>query len=183
MIFGLTADEVAKVRARATIPAPIIEQSRELSQALAAIASGVFSPDDRNRFAGLIDGIYNHDWFMVAADFDAYATGPARGRRDLDGSAELVFQDDPQHRAHGLVLLRPHDPAICRGNLESRMTTVPKDATPDALPPAGACRRNEIAAILAGTHTNPFAVLGVHPSGQGVRRPLLHSRRRRRSPP
>ena len=42
-------------------------------QALAAISSGVFSPDDRNRFAGLVDGIYNHDWFMVAADFDAYA--------------------------------------------------------------------------------------------------------------
>ena len=33
----------------------------------------MFSPDDRNRYAGLIGGIYDHDWFMCAADFDGYA--------------------------------------------------------------------------------------------------------------
>ena len=80
VIFGMTAEEVAKVRAEGHNPRAIIEQSRELSQALAAISSGVFSPDDRNRFAGLVDGIYNHDWFMVAADFDAYA----KAQRDVD---------------------------------------------------------------------------------------------------
>ena len=73
VIFGLTADEVAKVRADGHNPRALIEQSPELAQALNAIASGVFSPDDRSRFQELIDGIYNHDWFMVAADFDAYA--------------------------------------------------------------------------------------------------------------
>ncbi|EYR80522.1 glycogen phosphorylase GlgP [Shinella sp. DD12] len=80
VIFGMTAEEVAKVRAEGHNPRAIIEQSKELSQALAAISSGVFSPDDRNRFAGLVDGLYNHDWFMVAADFDAYA----RAQRDVD---------------------------------------------------------------------------------------------------
>ncbi len=80
IIFGLTADEVANVRADGTNPRAIIEKSRELSQALAAIASGVFSPDDPSRFTGLIDGIYNHDWFMIAADFDAYAAA----QRDVD---------------------------------------------------------------------------------------------------
>jgi starch phosphorylase len=73
VIFGLTADEVAKARQDGHNPREIIEKSPELSQALNAIASGVFSPDDRSRFQTLIDGIYNHDWFMVAADFDAYA--------------------------------------------------------------------------------------------------------------
>ncbi|WP_407807772.1 glycogen/starch/alpha-glucan phosphorylase, partial [Staphylococcus aureus] len=71
--FGMTADEVARARAEGHNPRAIIEGSSELSQALSSIASGVFSPDDRSRFAGLIDGIYNSDWFMVAADFDAYA--------------------------------------------------------------------------------------------------------------
>lgn len=80
VIFGMTAEQVAKVRAEGHNPRAIIEQSRELSQALAAISSGVFSPDDRNRFTGLVDGIYNHDWFMVAADFDAYA----KAQRDVD---------------------------------------------------------------------------------------------------
>ena len=73
VIFGLTADEVAAKRAQGHQPRAIIENSRELSQALAAIASGVFSPDDPGRYAGLIGGLYDHDWFMVAADFDSYA--------------------------------------------------------------------------------------------------------------
>jgi starch phosphorylase len=73
VIFGLTADEVAAKRAQGHQPRAVIEGSRELSQALAAIASGVFSPDDPGRYAGLIGGLYDHDWFMVAADFDSYA--------------------------------------------------------------------------------------------------------------
>jgi len=80
VIFGLQADEVAKVRSDGHNPREIIEKSRELSQALASIAGGVFSPDDRNRYTQLIDGIYSHDWFMVAADFDAYAAA----QREVD---------------------------------------------------------------------------------------------------
>ncbi len=80
VIFGMTAEEVAKARADGHNPRAIIEGSPELSQALNAISSGVFSPDDRSRFSALMDGIYNHDWFMVAADFDAYAAA----QRDVD---------------------------------------------------------------------------------------------------
>jgi glycogen phosphorylase len=79
-IFGMTAEEVTRARAEGHNPRAIIEGSRELSQALQAIASGVFSPDDRNRFASLVEGLYNHDWFMVAADFEAYA----KAQRELD---------------------------------------------------------------------------------------------------
>jgi starch phosphorylase len=73
VIFGLTAEEVLKRRANGYNPREIIEASPELAQALSAIASGVFSPDDRDRYKGLVGGIYDHDWFMVASDFDAYA--------------------------------------------------------------------------------------------------------------
>lgn len=73
VIFGLTADEVAAKRAGGYVPRETIEASRDLSQALNAIASGVFSPDDPNRYKDLVQGLYDHDWFMVAADFDAYA--------------------------------------------------------------------------------------------------------------
>ncbi|MBN9074199.1 MAG: glycogen/starch/alpha-glucan phosphorylase [Rhizobiales bacterium] len=72
-IFGLTADEVAKRRAGGYDPRAVIEASPELSQALSAISSGVFSPDDPERYRDLINGIYDNDWFMVAGDFDAYA--------------------------------------------------------------------------------------------------------------
>nr|WP_041558783.1 glycogen/starch/alpha-glucan phosphorylase [Novosphingobium sp. PP1Y] len=73
VIFGLTAEEVAEKRADGYNPREVIEGSRELGQALSAIASGVFSPDDPNRYTGLVGGIYDHDWFMCAADFDSYA--------------------------------------------------------------------------------------------------------------
>jgi starch phosphorylase len=71
-IFGLTADEVAQKRSDGYKPREIIEASTELSQALSAIRSGVFSHDDPERYKGLIDAIYDSDWFMIAADFDSY---------------------------------------------------------------------------------------------------------------
>ncbi len=72
-IFGLTAEEVAARREDSYNPREVIEHSTELSQALEAIRNGVFSPDDPDRYRDLINGIYDHDWFMVAADFDDYA--------------------------------------------------------------------------------------------------------------
>ncbi len=80
VIFGLTADEVAQKRAEGYNPRALIEESRELQQAVSAIASGVFSPDDPHRYAGLMGGLYDHDWFMVAADFESYANA----QRDVD---------------------------------------------------------------------------------------------------
>ncbi|WP_294194121.1 glycogen/starch/alpha-glucan phosphorylase [uncultured Sphingomonas sp.] len=80
VIFGLTADEVAAKRAGAYNPREVIENSAELAQAVNAIASGVFSPDDHNRYRDLMNGLYDHDWFMVAADFDAYAAA----QREVD---------------------------------------------------------------------------------------------------
>jgi starch phosphorylase len=73
VIFGLTADEVAEKRASGYNPRAVIESSRELQQAVSGIASGVFSPDDPDRYKELIGGLYDHDWFMVAADFESYS--------------------------------------------------------------------------------------------------------------
>ncbi len=80
VIFGLTADEVAAQRANGYHPGQIIEGARELRQAVHAIASGVFSPDDPHRYRGLMDGLHDSDWFMVAADFESYSDA----QRDVD---------------------------------------------------------------------------------------------------
>ncbi|MDX8469558.1 glycogen/starch/alpha-glucan phosphorylase [Mesorhizobium sp. VK23B] len=72
-IFGLTTAEVAERRNNGYNPRGVIESSPELSQAVSAISSGVFSPDDPNRYRDLMNGLYQGDWFMVAADFDSYA--------------------------------------------------------------------------------------------------------------
>jgi starch phosphorylase len=80
VIFGMTADEVAAARTTGHSPQKIIEGSKELSQAIHAIEDGVFSPSDRNRYRDLMGGLRHSDWFMVAADFDAYA----QAQRDVD---------------------------------------------------------------------------------------------------
>lgn len=72
IIFGLTTEEVADKRGRNEVPRTTIDNSPRLREALEAISSGVFSPDDPNRYRDLIGGLYDHDWFMVARDFDAY---------------------------------------------------------------------------------------------------------------
>jgi starch phosphorylase len=78
IIFGLTAEQVAEKRARNDLPRAAIEASPDLREALEAISSGVFSPDDRNRYRDLIGGLYEHDWFFVARDFDSYAGAQRR---------------------------------------------------------------------------------------------------------
>ncbi len=85
IIFGLTAQEVNARRAAGYNPREVIDESKELTQALNAIASGVFSPDDPDRYKGLIDGIYAHDWFMLAADFESYTMAQRR--------ADTLWQD------------------------------------------------------------------------------------------
>ncbi|RUX44312.1 glycogen/starch/alpha-glucan family phosphorylase, partial [Mesorhizobium sp. M4A.F.Ca.ET.050.02.1.1] len=93
-IFGLTTAEVADRRNNGYNPRAVIEASPELSQALAAISSGVFSPDDPQRYRALIDGLYNSDWFMVAADFDTYAAT----QRDVD----TVWRNSPDWYARAI---------------------------------------------------------------------------------
>jgi starch phosphorylase len=81
IIFGLTAEEVTAKRARTEVPRSAIDASPPLREALEMIASGVFSPDDPNRYRDLVGGLYDHDWFMVARDFDAYSAA----QRQVDG--------------------------------------------------------------------------------------------------
>ena len=93
-IFGLTAKEVAARRANGYQPASVIDASPELKQAVAAIASGVFSPDDPARYRDLMDGLHQHDWFMVAADFDSYAAA----QRQVDA----VWRNSPDWYARAI---------------------------------------------------------------------------------
>ena len=72
MIFGLTTEQVAARRAEGWRGAAAIAASSCLGDVLDAIESGAFSPDDRSRYRALVAELRGSDWFMVAADFDAY---------------------------------------------------------------------------------------------------------------
>ncbi|MEM9782685.1 MAG: glycogen/starch/alpha-glucan phosphorylase [Pseudomonadota bacterium] len=71
-IFGLEADEVTRMRAEGYHPGEYVRRSDRLSEVVAQIRAGHFSEGDRDRFTMLTDNLTGHDWFMVAADFDAY---------------------------------------------------------------------------------------------------------------
>ena len=47
--------------------------SPELSGVVDRIENGAFSGGDKETFAPLVGDLRNHDWFFVAADFDAYS--------------------------------------------------------------------------------------------------------------
>lgn len=71
-IFGLTAQEVEARRRDGFHGRDAAIESPELKNALEDIASGLFSPDDKERFRPLVDAVLGRDDFMVAADFDHY---------------------------------------------------------------------------------------------------------------
>ncbi|CDX46213.1 glycogen phosphorylase [Mesorhizobium plurifarium] len=93
-IFGLTTAQVAERRNNGYNPRGVIEASPELSQAVSAISSGVFSPDDPGRYRDLMNGLYQSDWFMVAADFDSYAAC----QREVDA----VWRNSPDWYARAI---------------------------------------------------------------------------------
>ena len=71
-IFGMSTAEVAARRAKSINSEDCIAASPILREVLDAVAGGVFSPDDRNRYRDLVDIVTYHDHFMVSADFDSY---------------------------------------------------------------------------------------------------------------
>ncbi len=72
-IFGLTADEVLEARRIGYEAEKTIGEVPALKETLDAIGSGVFSADDPARYRPLIDSLMHRDYFLVTADFDAYA--------------------------------------------------------------------------------------------------------------
>ncbi len=77
-LFGLTTDEVAKRREDPDHSRKAIEASQTLQNVLQTIAEGRFSPEQPDRYHGLVHRVWHHDYFLVAADFDAYVDAQAK---------------------------------------------------------------------------------------------------------
>ncbi|MDN5789177.1 glycogen/starch/alpha-glucan phosphorylase, partial [Pseudorhodobacter sp.] len=77
-LFGLTAAEVEKRRENPEQSRDAINQSQTLQNVLQALAEGQFSPGQPDRYVGLVDRVWHHDYFLVAADFDAYLSAQAQ---------------------------------------------------------------------------------------------------------
>ena len=72
MIFGLTAPEAAARMGDPNHGHAAIAGSSRLAETLYAMRGGTYSPGDRDRYAGLVDGLAHHDRFLVTDDFASY---------------------------------------------------------------------------------------------------------------
>jgi glycogen phosphorylase len=71
-IFGLRAEEVEAQRRAGLDAEARIAASPALADAITAIETGVFSPEDAGRFTALTQSLRHSDYYMITADFDAY---------------------------------------------------------------------------------------------------------------
>ena len=71
-IFGMTADQVLARTQRGFAAYDDVAASPALGQALEAIRSGVFSPNEPGRYQDLVHNLLERDAFMIAADFQSY---------------------------------------------------------------------------------------------------------------
>jgi starch phosphorylase len=78
-IFGHRAHEVTALREGGYQPLRIHDQHPRLQAVLRAIGSGIFSPDEPDRYRGVIDALlWGGDHYQLLADYDAYMQAQAR---------------------------------------------------------------------------------------------------------
>ncbi|HUN94379.1 MAG TPA: glycogen/starch/alpha-glucan phosphorylase [Burkholderiaceae bacterium] len=71
-IFGLKADEVARLRAGGYEPRRYVERDPVLKAVLDGIGGGQFSPGDPGRYRALAESLQYHDHYCLLADFASY---------------------------------------------------------------------------------------------------------------
>ena len=84
-LFGMTASEAVKRREDPDQSRKSIEASVQLQGVLQMVAEGAFSPDQPDRYHGLVHRVWHHDYFLVAADFAAYHAA--------QGQVDTAFRD------------------------------------------------------------------------------------------
>jgi starch phosphorylase len=86
-LFGLTAKEVIQ-RKKLGLPGRVAyEADDELRQAIDLIASGFFSPEERDLFRPLVDELLGRDEYLVTVDFAAYSA--------CQRTVEQAYKDTP----------------------------------------------------------------------------------------
>ncbi len=168
-IFGLEAHEVEARRRDGIDFSSLIEQSEVFSEVVSAVEHGNFSPDEPDRYRGLMDIVRHHDYFLVAADFEAYYArqrdAAARcGSRPCGGarrsSTPLAWGGSPptaryanMRRSCGTYPLgRRREPPARHRDRERGLRRVTDWRVPEP----------DLKAILGARHGDPFAILGVH---------------------
>jgi starch phosphorylase len=72
-IFGLTTEDVARVRQQGYQPIGYYEGNPELREVIDMIGSGFFSPEEPARYRPIVDNLLRHgDYYLLLADYASY---------------------------------------------------------------------------------------------------------------
>jgi starch phosphorylase len=71
-LFGLTAEEVYKLKCEGYRPQEYLDSNPRLHEVLGLISSGYFSKGEQNLFKPLVDELTNRDEYMLLADYQSY---------------------------------------------------------------------------------------------------------------
>ena len=72
-IFGLTAEEIAKIKGQGYNPKKYYDKNIELQKVLNMIRDGFFSPSNPTQFSSVVDTIFNSgDQYMILSDYSSY---------------------------------------------------------------------------------------------------------------
>jgi len=94
-LFGLTAEQVAQLKAAGYNPGDHYHGDAELKDVIDLINSGLFSHGDTELFRPLTDHLLHHDDYLLMADYRAYV--------DCQDEVNRAFQD-PQHWSRMSIL-------------------------------------------------------------------------------
>ncbi len=78
VIFGMKSDEVEAAKRNPRPTQDVIRDTPHLDGVLDAVAGGAYSPRERDRYRGLVEGLRANDWFMVLNDFESYRQAQRR---------------------------------------------------------------------------------------------------------
>lgn len=71
-LFGLTTDEVQKLKANRYRPMDFVESNEELRGVLDLLTSGILTNGNPGLFRPLVDSLLYHDEYMLMADYESY---------------------------------------------------------------------------------------------------------------
>lgn len=71
-LFGLTAEEVYKIKSEGYDPGKYYRENSELKEVIDRLSAGDFSKGDRNLFEPIISSLLHQDQWMLLADYQAY---------------------------------------------------------------------------------------------------------------
>ena len=71
-LFGLTVEEVERIKADGYRPGAYIERDPELAEVLELILAGTFTHGDTEVLRPVVDNLLHHDPFLVLADYRSY---------------------------------------------------------------------------------------------------------------